>query len=153
MARSTRTRGVADIVRIQHKFTECPDCHSQNIQGFGEDSWFCLDCEWDNLSPVTKETDPLILSLRCGDGQARREAAQALINIGDEGRHLATSDDLEPLLEALDDGDEDVRYFATVALGKLGEASALAKLKRVTQRDSSELVRQGAMTAIEWLES
>ncbi|MBI1922818.1 HEAT repeat domain-containing protein [Candidatus Poribacteria bacterium] len=80
-------------------------------------------------------------------------AAQALINIGDAQRHLATSNDLGPLLESLDDEDDDVRYFATVALGKLGDTRALAKLKRVAQSDSAVLVREGAKTAIERIES
>ena len=140
------------IMRSQQKFTACPNCQSKNIRAFGEDSWFCLDCEWDNLPPVTKETDALISALRHGNREARQEAAQALINIGDAERHLATSNDLPSLLEALDDEDDDVRYFATVALGKLGDGRSLAKLKHAVQNDSSELVRQGAMTAIERLE-
>ena len=93
----------------------------------------------------------LISALRNGDANARREAAQALINLGDADRHLATTDDFEPLLEALGDPDDDVRYFATIALGKLGDTRALESLQQVTQRDSSELVRQGAMTAIQQL--
>ena len=128
---------------------ECPQCHSKNVQMLGADSWFCLDCDWDDLSAVTKENDPLISALRHGDANARREAAQALINMGDAERHLATDDDFEPLLEALDDPDDDVRYFATMALGKLGDVRALGTLQQVTRSDSSELVRQGAMTAIE----
>ena len=117
----------------------------------GVDSWFCLDCDWDDISAVTKENDPLISALRHGDANARRQAAQALINIGDAERHLATVDDFGPLLEALDDPDDDVRYFATVALGKLEDTRALETLQQVRRNDSSELVRQGAMTAIQQL--
>ncbi|MDE0299534.1 MAG: HEAT repeat domain-containing protein [Candidatus Poribacteria bacterium] len=131
----------------------CPHCNSANIQRIGADGYFCLDCEWDNLSFVTGDNDSLISALRHGDVNARREAVQALINIGDSERDLATSEDLAPLLEALNDNEDDVRYFSTVALGKLGDSAALPKLKEVEQHDSSELVRQGAKTAIERLQA
>ena len=133
------------------KLTECPSCHSINVQVVGKDGWFCLDCDWDNLPAVTGEMDALISTLRHGDKEARREAAQTLINIGDSERHLATSDDLTPLLEALDDADDDVRYFATVALGQLGDRRALPKLKQVAREDAVTLAREGAKTAIERL--
>lgn len=136
----------------QPKRTECPSCHSKNVQVVGRDGWFCLDCDWDSLPTVTAEMDALISALRHGDADARREAAQALINIGDFDRHLATSDDLAPLLEALDDADDDVRYFATVALGQLGDRRALPKLRQVAQEDAATLAREGAKTAIERLE-
>lgn len=136
----------------QPRPTECPSCHSKNVQAVGKDSWFCLDCDWDNLPVVNREMDALISILRHGEREARREAAQALINIGDFERHLATSDDLTPLLEALDDTDDDVRYFATVALGQLGDRRALPKLKQVAQEDTATLAREGAKTAIERLE-
>ena len=137
----------------QQPLAACPDCNSAHLQRIGEDGYFCLDCEWDNLSFVTGDNDSLISALRNGDINARREAAQALINIGDTDRDLATSRDLSPLLEALDDSEDDVRYFSTVALGKLGDAAALPKLKEVEQHDVSELVRQGAKTAIERLQT
>ena len=137
----------------QSKFIECPSCHSKNVQVVGKDGWFCLDCDWDDLPAVTGEMDALISTLRHGDREARREAAQALINIGDSERHLATSNDLTPLLEALDDADDDVRYFATVALGQLGDRRALRKLKQIAQEDSATLAREGAKTAIERLET
>ena len=123
------------------------------MQVVGKNGWFCLDCDWDDLPAVTGEMDALISTLRHGDKAARREAAQALINIGDDERHLATSDDLPPLLEALDDADDDVRYFATVALGQLGDRRALPKLKQVAQEDAATLAREGAKTAIERLET
>ena len=135
----------------QQPLTACPNCNSASIQRIGADGYFCLDCEWDNLSYVTGDNDSLISALQHGDVNARREAVQALINIGDTDRDLATSEDLAPLLEALDDSEDDVRYFSTVALGKLGDAAALPKLKEVEQHDASELVRQGAKTAIERL--
>ena len=136
----------------QSKLTECPSCHSKNVQVVGKNGWFCLDCDWDDLPAVTGEMDALISTLRHGEKEARREAAQALINIGDFERHLATSGDLTPLLESLDDADDDVRYFATVALGQLGDRRALPKLKQVAQEDSAALAREGAKTAIERLE-
>ena len=135
----------------RQRLTACPDCKSASIQRIGADGYFCLDCEWDNLSYVAGDNDSLISALRHGDINARREAAQALINIGDTDRDLATSEDLAPLLEALNDSEDDVRYFTTVALGKLGDTAALPKLKEVERHDSSELVRQGAKTAIERL--
>ena len=137
----------------QQPLSACPDCNSAHLQRIGEDGYFCLDCEWDNLSFVTGDNDSLISALRNGDINARREAAQALINIGDTDRDLATSEDLAPLLEALNDSEDDVRYFSTVALGKLGDAAALPKLKEIEQHDASELVRQGAKTAIERLQA
>lgn len=137
----------------QLTLTECPNCHSKNVQIVGKQGWFCLDCDWDDLPFVTGEMDSLISTLRHGDKEARREAAQALINIGDFERHIATSDDLTPLLEALDDADDDVRYFATVALGQLRDRRALPKLKQVARKDSATLAREGAKTAIERLET
>ena len=138
-------------MKSQKTFTECPSCRGNNLQTLGAGSWFCLDCDWDDLSPVAQETDALISALRHGDRVARREAAQVLINVGNTEQDIASSTDLQPLLDALFDEDDDVRYFATVALGKLGEPGALAKLKQIAQSDSSQLVRQGAMVAIERL--
>ena len=60
---------------------------------------------------IPKGNDELLTSLRHGDIHSRRIAAQALINIGDADRHLATMIDSNALLEALDDEDADVRYF------------------------------------------
>ena len=128
----------------QSKPTECPSCHSKNVQAVGKDGWFCLDCDWDNLSTVTGEMDALISTLRHGDAEARREAAQALINIGDFERHLATSDDLTPLLEALNDPDDDVRYFATVALGQLGDRRAPSEVKEGRRRGCCDASARGS---------
>ena len=139
-------------MNFQSALAECPSCHSKNVQAVGKEGWFCLDCDWDDLLTVTGEMDALISTLRHGDAEARREAAQALINIGDFERHLATSNDLTPLLEALDDADDDVRYFATVALGQLGDRRALPKLRQIAQEDAAPLAREGAKTAIERLE-
>ncbi len=137
---------------LQQTVTVCPACNSKNVEAVDQNSSFCLDCDWDNLPFVSKRTDALISALRHGDPEARREAAQTLINIGDANRHVATPDDLNPLLEALDDTDDDVRYFAAVALGKLRDTRARARLEHIVHNDPSGLVREGARSAIEWIE-
>ncbi len=135
------------------EFENCPNCGNANIQKLEGNSWFCLDCDWDNLSTITNGNDELLTSLLHGDIHARRIAAQSLINIGDVDRHLATPSDTEALLSALDDEDADVRYFVAVALGKLESKLCLNKLKQIAQNDTSALVRQGAQSAIEQIES
>ena len=87
------------------------------------------------------------------DIHSRRIAAQALINIGDADRHLASLTDTNVLLEALDDEDDDVRYFVAVALGKLEVSLSLDKLKQLARDDASALVREGAKIAVEQIES
>lgn len=140
-------------MKQQHDFSECPKCISANVQQLDGESWFCLDCDWDNLSEITNGNDELLASLRHGDIHARRIAAQSLINIGDFDQHLATPSDTEALLEALEDEDADVRYFVAIALGKLAAKPSLNKLKYLAQNDTSALVRQGAQTAVEQIES
>ena len=136
------------------EFGECPSCGNPNLRGLGENSWFCLDCDWDNLPVIPNGNhDDLLASLRHGDLHSRRIAAQALINIGDADRHLATTTDTKVLLAALDDEDADVRYFVAVALGKLEAHLSLGKLKHLAQNDTSPLVREGAKTAIEAIEA
>ena len=137
----------------QRVFEECPSCGNANLRQLDGNSWFCIDCDWDNLAIIPKGNDELLASLRHGDIHSRRIAAQALINIGDMDRHLATSMDTDALLEALDDEDADVRYFVAVALGKLEASFCLAKLKQLAQNDTSALVREGAKTAVEQIES
>ena len=137
----------------QQVFEECPACSKTNVQQLDANSWFCLDCDWDNLSAIVAGNDELLASLRYGDIHSRRIAAQALINIGDTERHLATVTDTEALLEALDDEDADVRYFVAVALGKLEASPSLNKLKHLAQNDTSALVREGAQTAVDQIES
>lgn len=116
-------------------------------------SWFCLDCDWDTLAVIPKPNDDLLASLLHGDLHSRRLAAQALINIGDADRHLATSTDANGLLAALEDEDADVRYFVAVALGKLEANRCLGKLKQLARDDTSALVREGAKTAVEQIEA
>ena len=138
----------------RQEFEGCPSCGTTNIRRLDGNSWFCLECDWDNLSVIPKGNhDELLVSLRHGDVHSRRIAAQALINIGDADRHLATIMDSNALLEALDDEDADVRYFVAVALGKLEAGLSLGKLKQLARDDASALVREGAKTAVEQIES
>ena len=138
----------------QQEFGECPSCGNANLRRLNGNSWFCLDCDWDNLPVIPNgDHDELLTSLRHGDLHSRRIAAQALINIGDADRHLATPTDTTVLLEALDDEDADVRYFVTVALGKLEARLSLGKLKQLAQDDASALVREGAKIAVKQIES
>ena len=153
MERPTRNGGNEYLMDSYQLYNECPQCGKKNIQKLDENSWFCLDCDWDNLSAIVNDNDELISSLLHGDIHSRRIAAQSLINIGDADRHIATQADTEILIYALEDEDSDVRYFVTVALGKLEAALSLPKLKELAQNDTSALVRQGAMTAIEQIES
>ncbi len=141
-----------DVNQLQ-EFEECPSCANTNLRRLDGNSWFCLDCDWDNLTIIPKGNDELLTSLRHGDVHSRRIAAQALINIGDADRHLATMMDTNTLLEALDDEDADVRYFVAVALGKLEAGLSLGKLKQLARDDASALVREGAKTAVEQIES
>ena len=141
------------IISQQQEFEECPSCGDANLRRLNGNSWFCLDCDWDNLVVIPTGNDELLSSLLHGDIHSRRLAAQALINIGDADRHLATLKDTNALLEALDDEDADVRYFVAVALGKLEVGLSLGKLKQLARDDASALVREGAKTAVEQIES
>lgn len=138
----------------RQEFGGCPSCGNTNLRRLDGNSWFCLDCDWDNLPVIPNGNhDELLVSLRHGDLHSRRIAAQALINIGDGDRHLATATDTKVLLAALDDTDADVRYFVSVALGKLEVSTSLGKLKQLARDDASALVREGAKTAAEQIES
>ena len=141
------------IISQQQEFEECPSCGEANLRRLDGNSWFCLECDWDNLGVISKGNDELLSSLLHGDIHSRRLAAQALINIGDTDRHLASLTDTSTLLAALDDEDADVRYFVAVALGKLEANLTLGKLKQLAQDDASALVREGAKTAVEQIES
>ena len=147
-------RTMDEIMSQQQEFGECPSCGNANLRRLDGNSWFCLDCDWDNLQVIPNGNhDEILASLRHGDLHSRRIAAQALINIGDADRHLATSTDTKILLEALDDEDADVRYFVAVALGKLEASLSLDKLKQLARDDASALVREGAKIAVEQIES
>ena len=134
-------------------FDVCPKCCTANVQQLDKKSWFCLDCDWDNMTTISNGNDEILTSLLHGDIHSRRIAAQSLINVGDSDRHLASVSDTNALLKALEDEDADVRYFVAVALGKLEAKPSLEKLKQLAQNDGSALVRQGAQTAIEQIES
>ena len=140
-------------MKQQQVFEECPKCGNANVQQLDENSWFCLDCDWDNLTEIATGNDELLTSLLHGDIHSRRIAAQSLINIGDVDKHLASPTDIKALLRALDDEDSDVRYFVAVALGKLNARDCLKRLKQLAQDDVSALVREGAQTAIQQIEA
>ncbi len=140
-------------MKQQQVFEECPKCGNVNVQQLDENSWFCLDCDWDNLTEIATGNDELLTSLLHGDIHSRRIAAQSLINIGDVDRHLASPTDIEAMLKALNDEDADVRYFVAVALGKLNARDCLKRLKQLAQTDGSALVREGAQTAIQQIEA
>ena len=140
-------------MKQQQVFEECPKCGNVNVQQLDENSWFCLDCDWDNLTEIATGNDELLTSLLHGDIHSRRIAAQSLINIGDVDRHLASPTDIDAMLKALDDEDSDVRYFVAVALGKLTAIDCLNRLKQLVQDDVSALVREGAQTAIQQIEA
>ena len=137
----------------EQEFGACPSCGNPNLRRLEGNSWFCLDCDWDNLGVMPAQNDELISSLLHGDIHSRRLAAQALINIGDADRHHATLTDTNALLAALDDEDAYVRYFVAVALGKLEARLSLGKLKQLARDDTSALVREGAKTAVQQIES
>ncbi len=140
-------------MKQQQVFEECPKCGNVNVQQLDANSWFCLDCDWDNLTEIAAGNDELLTSLLHGDIHSRRIAAQSLINIGDVDRHLASPTDIEAMLKALNDEDADVRYFVAVALGKLTAIDCLNRLKQLVQTDGSALVREGAQTAIQQIEA
>lgn len=141
------------LMSQQQEFEGCPSCGNVNLRCMNGDSWFCLDCDWDNLEVIPQGNDELLTSLLHGDIHSRRLAAQALINIGDADRHLATVTDASALLAALDDEDADVRYFVAVALGRLAADLSLGKLRQLARDDASALVREGAKTAVEQIEA
>lgn len=71
----------------------------------------------------------------------RAGAAQALAALGTEAAVPA-------LLDALEDRDADVRYWAAVALGNLASPSANFALIRLARRDPVAEVREAAREAI-----
>lgn len=42
---------ISQEIESSAKLSKCPKCDGQ-IQRIGEDSYFCLDCDWDNLQPL-----------------------------------------------------------------------------------------------------
>jgi HEAT repeat protein len=71
----------------------------------------------------------------------RAEAARAL-------SRLATQAEIPILLEALNDPEADVRYWAAVALGNLASPSAVLALIRLARREPVAEVRDAAREAI-----
>jgi HEAT repeat protein len=85
--------------------------------------------------------EPLIKALSDKNGIVRKNAAEALGEIGDTKAS-------EPLINALEDDDATVRQFAAEALGKIGDNRALKPLT-VALRDRKSKVQEAAREAIE----
>lgn len=71
----------------------------------------------------------------------RAEAARALSRLGTEA-------EVPALLEALDDPEADVRYWAAVALGNAASPAAVLALIRLARREPVAEVREAAREAI-----
>jgi len=89
------------------------------------------------------ETDPS--ALLCGllaseDAGERNAAIKALIKRG--------ADSVPALLRELDSADPDVRNFACVALGQIGDRRATSALLRVAESDTDDNVRYMAIEAL-----
>jgi ribosomal protein L37AE/L43A len=53
-----------EIIRMANKhlaFEHCPECQSKKIQTLGVGAQFCHDCDWDNLSELSKNEGPEVL--------------------------------------------------------------------------------------------
>ena len=85
--------------------------------------------------------EPLIKALRDKNKIVRKNAAEALGEIGDKRAS-------EPLVTALEDDDGTVRQYAAEALGKIGDNQALKPLTAAL-RDRKSKVQEGARAAIE----
>lgn len=114
-----------------------------------------------------RAASPLGTALSDGDLDVRREAAEALVKIGEPavqpvvaglssspvlatetlGR-LRSSAAVEPLARALKDRDPDVRVAAAKALGAIRDRRAVEPLAAVLRRDKAAVVRQAAVQAL-----
>jgi HEAT repeat protein len=85
--------------------------------------------------------EPLIKSLRDKNSIVRKNAAEALGELGDKRAS-------DSLITALEDDDGTVRQYAAEALGKIGDNRALKPLTAAL-RDRKSKVQEGAREAIE----
>jgi HEAT repeat protein len=81
------------------------------------------------------------LLTKCRDASVRTEAAIALGKVG-------TQESIPALLAALDDTEENVRWFAVEGLRKLGAVQAVPRISKLLESDDSERVRQIAAGAL-----
>jgi HEAT repeat protein len=84
--------------------------------------------------------EPLIVALKDANWDVRRQAAEALGQIGDARA-------VEPLIAALKDANEMVRRQAAEALGKIGDARAVEPLVTAL-KESDAIVRREATKAL-----
>ena len=82
-----------------------------------------------------------IHDVECGTSETGQNAAVAL---SDKGNRSA----VPALIKALKNKDEDVRTRAAVALGKIGDKTALGALTCVAKSDEKEKVRDAAREAM-----
>ena len=88
----------------------------------------------------TATVEPLMVALKDGDCNVRKQAAYALGRIGDVRA-------VEPLIAALKDTDRKVRSEAAYVLGKVGDARAVGPLMTAL-KDSDSHVRWAAAGAL-----
>ena len=96
----------------------------------------------------TKKINELIEALE-NVGTGRWNAADELGEIAEANPGNAEVMKAVPMLvKALKDNDADVRYSAAQALGAIGDARVLPDLKRVSESDQDDIVRESASEAI-----
>jgi len=85
--------------------------------------------------------DALILALKDNEGKMRATAAQALGIIKNQKS-------FEPLIQAANDLNENVRLQAIIALGNIKDSDAIGHLVQALQKDNNAEVRSAAASAL-----
>ncbi|MBF0548318.1 MAG: HEAT repeat domain-containing protein [Candidatus Riflebacteria bacterium] len=86
----------------------------------------------------TRILDPLILSLQASDAYfSRKYAVEILGNLGNVKA-------VQPLIEILDDMDEEVRIKVMVALGKLKAKEVVQRLREIARKETNENLKKTA---------
>lgn len=100
----------------------------------------------DKAVTALKDVPPDELTARLGDEKQREAATRALVQRG--------ADAVAPLTKALETSDPQARAAAAFALGQLGKdgAEVIPVLKKVSESDESELVRDAATFALDAIE-
>lgn len=99
------------------------------------------------IGPEAKEAVPALSKALVEDEDAmvRQQAAEALRDIGPAAKEAVPA-----LIQALKDENEDVRMYAAIALGKIGDARAVETLFQAL-KDENKDVRGAAARALEKL--